>query len=65
MQKLFNDLARVIAMLHLDSGRASEETTKAIRHAYGPCTVDASCEDENHTYSWPCDYAAGTGGYAR
>lgn len=25
------------------------------------CTVDASCEDGHHTYSWPCDYAPGTG----
>lgn len=25
------------------------------------CTVDTSCEEEHHTYSWPCDYAPGTG----
>jgi hypothetical protein len=26
-----------------------------------PCTVDTSCEAGHHTYSWPCDYAPGTG----
>lgn len=26
-----------------------------------PCTVDTSCEEGHHTYTWPCDYAPGTG----
>lgn len=25
------------------------------------CTVDTSCEEGHHSYSWPCDYALGTG----
>lgn len=25
------------------------------------CVVNASCEDGDHTYSWPCVWAAGTG----
>jgi hypothetical protein len=40
LRKLFNDLARAIAILHLASGRASEETRRAILDLYGPETVD-------------------------
>lgn len=29
-----------------------------------PCTEDTSCEVGFHTYSWPCDYAPGTGRFA-
>lgn len=35
------------------------------RVRYVPCTVDTSCTVEQHTYSWPCDYAPGSGRYAR
>jgi hypothetical protein len=37
--KLAHDLARVAAMLHLASGRASEETRRAIVDVYGPDAV--------------------------
>lgn len=30
-----------------------------------PCTVHASCEEGDHTYTWPCDYAPGTGRLAK
>lgn len=29
-----------------------------------PCTEDASCEEGDHRYTWPCDYAPGTGRFA-
>lgn len=28
------------------------------------CTVDASCGEGFHSFSWPCDYAPGTGRFA-
>lgn len=29
------------------------------------CTEVTSCEDGNHTFTWPCDHAPGTGRYDR
>lgn len=34
--KLARDLARAAAILHLSSGRCSDETRKAIHELYGP-----------------------------
>jgi hypothetical protein len=28
------------------------------------CTDAASCEDGDHSYTWPCDFAPGTGRHA-
>lgn len=34
---------------------------KSVSRTELPCTEDTSCEEGHHTYTWPCDYAPGTG----
>jgi hypothetical protein len=42
-----------------------EEETRISPDQPPSCTEDASCESGDHTYTWPCDFAPGTGRLAR
>jgi hypothetical protein len=44
-----------------DRYRGEVEALIATAQSKPTCTTDASCEDGDHTLTWPCDFALGTG----